>query len=177
MRRMKLSEINILPSFAESTPNEEKVCECRYNWRVYHKQDRYIVVDDEGYLIDGYIMYKILIEHKEEYAQVKISNCRKKRWYRKNTEDWNIPHYRNEPTTYIYGKHYNENTEEYSKEYVWRVPKSWSDLDWENGLAAGDEILVDTKCGIKKIIITKIERNNVCPIDMPVRRVLRRINN
>lgn len=100
---MTLSEIKILPSFAESTPNEDKMCECRYNWRCYGKQDRYIVVDNEGYLVDGYIQYLILMEHKEEYAEVKISNCRKKRWYRKNIEDWDIPHYKNNPTTYIYG--------------------------------------------------------------------------
>ena len=54
MRKMKLSDIKILPSFAESTPNEDKMCECRYNWRCYGKQYRYIVVDNEGYLIDGY---------------------------------------------------------------------------------------------------------------------------
>ena len=91
---MKLSEIKIKESFANTTPSEEKMDECRYNWRMYGKQDRYVVVDHNNALIDGYCMYLILMEHKEEYAKVKISHCKKKRWYRKNTKDWVIPKYK-----------------------------------------------------------------------------------
>ena len=90
MRRMKLSDIKIKESFANTTPSEEKMNECRYNWRMFNKQDRYIVIDHNNVLIDGYVMYKVLMEHKEEYAEVKISHCRKKRWERKNTKDWLI---------------------------------------------------------------------------------------
>lgn len=79
MRRMKLSEIKIKESFSNTTPSEEKMDECRHNWRMYGKQDRYIVVNHDNELIDGYIQYLILVEHKEEYAEVKISHCRKKR--------------------------------------------------------------------------------------------------
>ena len=99
MRRMKLADIKISEAFANSIPNEEKMNECRNNWNQWNHQDRYIVVNTGNVLIDGYIQYLILMEYKEEYAEVKISNRRKKRWYRKNVEDWNVPHYRNETTT------------------------------------------------------------------------------
>ncbi len=39
-RKMKLSDIKIKESFAITTPNEEKMRECRNNWNIYHRQDR-----------------------------------------------------------------------------------------------------------------------------------------
>ena len=173
MRRMKLSDIKISDAFADSIPNEEKMNECRNNWKQWNRQDRYIVINPDSVLIDGYIMYLVLKENGIEEAEVKISNRRKKRWYRKNVEDWNIPHYRNETTTYVYGKHpYSEN----KKEFVWRVPKTWSESGWEDGLNIGDEILVDTKFGIKPVVVTKIELSDKCPVNIPVKRVVKRIN-
>lgn len=166
MKKMKLSDIKIHNSFAESTPSEEKMCECRYNWRMYGKQDRYIVVDSEGYLIDGYIQYLILVEHKEEYAEVKISNRRKKRWHRKNTEDWSIPHYKYNPTTYIYGIHPNSNCD---KEFVWRIPESWTWL--AENVQVGDTVLCATKFGCSPVVVTKVEVLDKPPIDIPIKKV------
>lgn len=168
MRRMKLSEIKISEVFADSIPTEEKMNDCRNNWNRWHRQDRYIVVNPDNILIDGYIQYLVLKENNIEEAEIKISNRRKKRWHRKNVEDWRVPHYRNEATTYIYGVHPNSKNE---KEFVWRVPKSWSEVGWEDGLKIGDEILVATKFGIKPIVITKIEIFDRCPVIMPVKRV------
>lgn len=166
MKKMKLSDIKIHNSFAESTPSEEKMCECRYNWRMYGKQDRYIVVDSEGYLIDGYIQYLILVEHKEEYAEVKISNRRKKRWYRKNVQDWNIPRYKDNPTTYIFGIHPNSNCD---KEFVWRVPESWTWL--AENVQIGDTVLCATKFGYSPVVVTKVEVLNKPPIVIPIKKV------
>lgn len=169
MRRMKLSEIKISEAFANSIPRSEKMEECRNNWNQWHRQDRFIVVNPDNVLIDGYIQYLVLKENNIEEAEIKISNRRKKRWHRKNVEDWNIPHYRNETTTYVYGTHPNSKNE---KEFVWRVPKSWSEVGWEDGLKIGDEILVATKFGIKPIVITKIKITDKCPVNMPVKRVV-----
>ena len=173
MRRMKLSDIKISGAFASSIPSEEKMNECRNNWNQWNCQDRYIVVNPDNVLIDGYIQYLVLKENNVEEAEIKISNRRKKRWYRKNIEDWNIPHYRNQTTTYIYGVHPNSKNE---KEFVWRVPKTWSEAGWEDGLSAGDNILVDTKFGTRRIKITKIEFLDECPIDIPVKRVVKRLD-
>ena len=39
--KKKLSDIKINKAFANSIPKENKMAECRDNWRKYHKQDRY----------------------------------------------------------------------------------------------------------------------------------------
>ena len=173
MRTMKLVDIKISDAFANSIPSEKKLNECRNNWTQYNRQDRYIVVNPDNVLIDGYIQYLVLKENNVEEVEVKISTKRKKRWYRKNVKDWDIPHYKNEATTYVYGVHpYSEN----KKEFVWRVPKSWSELGWEDGLNISDEILVDTKFGIKPVVVTKIEISDKCPVNIPVKRVVKRLN-
>ena len=173
MKKIKLSDIEINEAFAKSIPSESKMQECRNNWNMWHRQDRYIVVNHNNVLIDGYIQYLVLKENNVEEADIKISARRKKRWYRKNTKDWDIPHYRNEVTTYIYGVHSNSKS---GNEFVWRVPKSWSEAGWEDGLEIGDKILVDTKFGIKPVVVTKIEISDKCPINIPVKRVVNRLN-
>ena len=170
MRKMKLSDIKIRDCFKEATPKEEKMNECRYNWNTYYRQDRYIVVDFDNVLVDGYVQYLVLKENNVEEASVKVSAKKKKCWYRKNVEGWKIPHYRHETTTYIYGFHPNAKE---PKEFVWRVPKKWK--GWENDLLPGDMILVDTKYGIRKIVITKIEWLDSCPVSVPVRRVYKKL--
>lgn len=166
MRRIKLSDIKISEAFANTIPSEEKMSECRNNWNQWHRQDRFVVVNPDNVLIDGYIQYLVLKENNIEEAEVKISTRRKKRWYRKNTNDWNIPHYRNEPTTYVYGIHPNSNC---TKEFIWRVPKSWT---WfANNVQVGDSILCQTKFGYAPVIVTKVETLDKCPIDFRVKRV------
>lgn len=166
MRRMKLSDIKISDAFANSIPSEEKLNACRNNWRWYHKQDRYIVVDHNNVLIDGYVMFLVLMEHKKEYAEVKISNRRKKRWERKNTKDWLVPRYKDNPTTYIYGTHPNSKD---TKTYMWRVPESWN--GWVNNVQIGDTIMCVTKNGCAPVVVSKVEIFDKCPIDIPVKKV------
>ena len=169
---MKLSDIKISEEFANTIPSEKKMNECRYNWRFYKKQDRFIVVDHNNVLIDGYIMYLTLMEHKEEYAEVKISHCKKKRWKRKNIEDWNTPRYRENPTTYIYGMHYNIAKGEFSKEYMWRVPESWG--DWADNIQIGDIIMCATKNGYAPVVVSRIETLDKCPVEFRVKRVVKK---
>ena len=173
MVKMKLSEIKISNAFALTTPKDDKLNACRNYWKENHEQDRDIVVNKNNVLIDGYIQYLVLKENGVDEVEIKISTRRKKRWYRKNVKDWNIPHYRNQSTTYVYGVHSNSKNQ---KEFVWRVPKTWSELGWEDGLNIGDEILVDTKFGIKPVVVTKIEISDKCPVNMPVKRVMKRLN-
>lgn len=166
MRRIKLDDIKISDAFANSIPSDEKLNECRNNWTQYNRQDRYIVVNPDNVLIDGYIMYIVLKENGIEEAEVKTSTRRKKRWYRKNVEDWNILNYRNETTKYVYGKHPNSNCD---KEFMWRIPKSMTWLS-EN-VQVGDSILCQTKFGIAPVIVTKIEVLDKCPVDFRVKKV------
>ena len=166
MRRMKLSDIKISEAFANTIPSEEKMNECRNNWNQWHRQDRFIVINPDNILIDGYIQYLILKENGIEEAEIKISARRKKRWYRKNTNDWNTPHYRNETTTYVYGIHPNSKD---TKTYMWRVPKSWT--NWSDNIQIGDTIICSTKNGYAPVVVNKIEILDECPIDIPVKKV------
>ncbi len=166
-RKMKLSDIKIKEAFAITTPKEEKMEKCRNNWNTYHKQDRYLVVNNNNELIDGYIQYLVLKENGMEEAEIEIYNKRKKRWYRKNVKARALPHYRNEETTYIYGVHPNGNC---TKEFMWRVPKNWK---WfAENVQVGDSIYCKTKFGIAPVIVTKIEVSYKCPVDFVVKRVV-----
>lgn len=162
-RTMKLTDIKISKAFANSVPSESKMQECRYNWDLWHCQDRYVVVNQNNVLVDGYIQYLVLKENDINEVQVKIKNKSKNRK--------NMPHYKEEPTTYIYGTHNNKS----GKEFVWRIPKSWSEVGWQDGLNIGDKVLVKTKFGVKPVVITKIDTLNKCPVDMPVKKVVKKL--
>jgi len=165
-RKMKLLDIKIKSSFADTTPKEEKMKMCRDYWNTYHKQDRYIVVNSNNELIDGYIQYLVLKENDVDEAEIKISNRRKKYWYRKNMKDWTAPHYKNEEITYIYGIHPNSNC---TKEFMWCAPKGWT---WfTDNVQVGDSILCETKFGVAPVIVTKIETLDKCPVDFIVKKV------
>lgn len=166
MRKIKLSDIKIQDSFAKTIPKEEKMNECRQNWNTYHRQDRYIVVDHNNFLIDGYVMYLVLKENSIKKAEVKISDRCKKRWYRKNIKDWVVSHYRNVETTYVYGVHPNSSC---TKEFIWRVPKSW--VWFSENVQVGDTILCSTKFGCSPVIVTKVEILDKCPVEFVVKRV------
>lgn len=151
MKKMKLNRIKIRKDFLQAQPSEEKMRECREFWRYEQKQDRPIVVNHKGYLVDGYVMYCILKEHKEEYAMVR--KLKK-------------PRYRNHPTVYIWGGHPNSRD---TKIYMWRIPDSW--IDWVNNLQIGDTIYCRTKNGISPVIVQEVEILSKCPLKRPVRKV------
>lgn len=168
MKRMRLEDIKIKESFANTTPSEEKMNECRKFWEMCNKQDRYVVVNKKGYLIDGYVQYLVLKENGIEDVEIRVGRFTKKRWNRKPLKSL-YPNYREQITTYIYGVHPNDKRK---KERVWRVPNNW--IDWGNDLLPGDKILACTKRGITPIIITRIEWLDKCPVDMPVRKIYRK---
>lgn len=165
MKYMRLEDIKIKNSFSATTPKEEKMNECRQFWNTYHKQDRYIVIDNKNTLVDGYIQYLVLKENNIEVAEVHHSNKKKEKWFRKEKT------YKERTTTYIYGVHPNSKDIE---ERVWRVPNSWWQ-GWVNQLNIGDMMLVHTKHGLAPIEITKIEISDRSPVDIPVKTVVRRI--
>ena len=58
-----------------------------------------------------------------------------------------------------------------------RSPTSFSLWVVHKDLCIGDVLLVETKTGIKAIEVTRIERLEKCPVDIPVRKVIRKANN
>lgn len=159
MKRMRLSDIKIPETFKLTQPKEEKMCECREFWRYNLKQDRPIVINHNNILVDGYVMYLTLLEHKEEYAYVRKLYKKKKTKKAKNMNS-----YRNNPTIYIYGKHPKG-----QRTLVWRVPERW--IGWTDNLHIGDRIYCRTKYGAKPVIIQEVEILDKCPVDFPVKKI------
>lgn len=168
VKTMLLSDIKVTSAFADSVPKEEKMNKCRNYWIAHNKQDRYLVVNQDGYLMDGYIQYLVLKENNIEYAKVKISNRINNNYHDKRTYDSETPryNYRTEPTAYVYGIHPREVER---KERVWRVPKSW--MSFAENVRVGDSIKCRVKHGVAPVIVTRIDVSDQCPVDFMVKRV------
>lgn len=170
-RTMKLVDIIIPDNFAETTPKENKIKECRQYWNEHHKQDRYIVVDRNNVLSDGYVQYLILKEAGIEEAEIRIGKRSKvKQWQRMSNKDWwDEPEYRENPTTYIIGVHPKSVI---GREYMWRIPSNWT---WvAENVQIGDVVFCRTKHGVAPVIITKIEILDRCPVDYPVKKMCKK---
>ena len=150
IKYIDIDTIRISNAFQRTHPSDVKLKECSDYWNKYHKQSKMIVLSKNNVLVDGYIQYLILKEKGVKIAEVEQSEYQK---------EW---------TTYIYGIHQNGN----GKEYVWKVPKFWK--GWENDLLPGDSILVKTKYGVRKIIVTKIEWLDKSPVEKKVRNVYKK---
>ena len=168
MKKMRLDDIIIPDVFAANTPNNYKLEECRRNFERFNTQDRYIVVNRNNVLIDGYCAYLVLKEKGIEEAEIKISNTPKKRWRRKDIV-LNDDAYRNVSTMYVYGVHVNGGTD---KEYIWRVQngRNW---DWfKQNVAVEDIVLADTNGEESQVKVTRIETLDRCPTNHPVKKIV-----
>lgn len=161
MKSIKLSEIVISSAFAESVPSEQKVQKYKSRFAKTGKQSKYLVLDNENVLVDGYIQYLILKENNVEEA--KYVRCGKFCSNKKST-------YRTQTTTYVYGTHPNSKC---TKEFVWRVPESW--CGFAENIKAGDTIYCKTKFGVSPVVVNRIEVSDLCPVDIPVRKVANQI--
>lgn len=164
--KQKLSEIKINEEFSSTKPSNIKVQECRKFWAKNHKQDRYLVVNEDGYLIDGYIQYLILKENKVDEAEIQISNVRKNKWKRMKKDT-----YRNQLTTYIYGKHPGD---EKKKTYIWRVPNSNGWDEFRNNINVDDMIFCYSKKRVAPVVVTEVITTKNCPVIYPVNKVASR---
>lgn len=161
MKSIKLSDIVISSAFADSVPSEQKIQKYRSRFAETKVQSKYLVLDQNNVLVDGYIQYLILKENNVEEAKYVRSGkfCNKKK-----------PTYRTQKTTYIYGTHPNSKC---TKEFVWRVPKGW--IDFAENVKVGDKIYCKTKFGVAPVVVSRIEVNSLCPVDVPVRKVANKI--
>lgn len=157
MQKIKLSDVKISNMFKNSPPNEQKMNRVRRNYIKYGVQDKPIVLDKDGFLVDGYARYLILQEFGEEYAKcVHKKNAIKK-----------IPNYKKTPTYYIYGVHSH-----CKNEFVWRIPSTRID-EFIGKVLPGDTVLVGTKNGTRSITVTRIELLEKPPINKCIKKVIR----
>ena len=175
--KMNLSEIKIPESFENNVPSLYKYEKCCRYYKETGNQDRYIVVDENNVLVDGYIMYLVLKSHNVECCDAKRITLRKHKYTDKqrNRHGRIIPPekvltYKEKPTVYIYGKHPNGITD---KEYVWRLPKSKENM--YDVLLPGDLIYCSTKSGIAPVIVTRIEKRDSWDTELKVKVVCSRI--
>lgn len=161
MKTIKLSDIVISDAFLNSHPSENKIEKYRKNYTKYKCQSRYIVLDKNNTLLDGYIQYLILKENNVE--DVKFI---RRRIGVKEQRDIPNSGYRNTFTVYVYGTHLNSNCE---KEFVWRVPNNWD--VFVGNIKVGDTIYCNTKFGVAPVVISKIEILDKCPISLSVKKV------
>lgn len=174
MTYMRLDNIKIKDSFAATIPKDEKIAECQKYWNNHHKQDRYIVVDHNNVLIDGYIQYLVLKDAGVEIVEVKISDRKRKKWCRKSRAAKHSKQkkltYREKETTYVFGILLYSKSK---KERVWRIPSNWT----EERIAdfnVGDAVMVHNRKGFSPIKVTRIEKLNECPVDIPVKKVVKK---
>lgn len=144
---MKISDIKIQENFKTATPSDRKLRECREYFKKHGTIDREIVVNKNGYLLDGYIGYLVLMENGVEDVEVVSTN----------------QSYVNK-TIYVFGCHSGN-----GKEYVWRMSKKVK----ADNIAVGSNVLVQTRFGIKTITVTRIETLYSPPVATPIKRVIR----
>lgn len=175
--KMELSEIKIPTDFESSTPSTLKYEKCEKYYNETGNQDKYIVVDENDVLVDGYIMYLVLKSHDVEYCDAKRLTLRKYKYTDRQREKYGklvtpkkVLTYKEKSTVYIYGKHPNGIID---KEYVWRLPKSKENM--YGVLLPGDLIYCSTKNGIAPVIVTRIEKRDSWDTDLKVKVVCSRI--
>lgn len=174
--KMNLSEIKIPESFENNVPSLYKYEKCCRYYKETGNQDRYIVVDENNVLVDGYIMYLVLKNHGVECCDAKRITLRKYKYTGQRKRYGRlVPHekvisYKEKPTVYIYGKHPNGIID---KEYVWRLPKSKENM--YDVLLSGDLIYCGTKNGIAPVIVTRIEKRDSWDTELKVKVVCSRI--
>lgn len=171
-RVMKLSDIRIKGSFKNSIPNDYKLAQCREYWDQHGFYLHDIVVNNKDYLVNGYIQYLLLKENGIQDVVVKDFDKkiykRRKPNVRKSDKK-KAKSYRDTETLYIFGIHLGG-----IKERVWRAPNKFQ-KEWEAILSIGDIVMVKTKHGNALIKVTRIERLTKCPVDIPVKRVVKRL--
>ena len=78
--------------------------------------------------------------------------------------------YRESNTTYVFGTLLYSRSK---KERVWRIPNNWKE-EYIANFNVGDAVLVHNKKGLSPIKITRIEKLKECPVDIPVKKVVRK---
>lgn len=165
MSKMKLSEIKIRENFLNTIPSPTKYQKKKEKWLRTGRQDRYIVINKDGYLEDGYITYLVM----KEFGVEEVKVIKSKSWVT-HGENRKIkePAYRTENTTYVWGTHPNSPD---NKLYVWRVPNGENWKEFTKNISVGDMIYCRAKEKTAPVIIKAIQTTDVCPTPLYVKKV------
>lgn len=137
--QMNIDDIKISDQFLHTTPSPEKMERFEKYWLLTNHQDKAIVLDKNGYLVDGYIRYLIMKRNGAKTVRAV---------------------YKGQPGALIKGVHIcHDGTD--TKEYTWRVPRSKGWRKFINNLQIGDPVLCVTKKGVKPVKVTEIQTENI----------------
>lgn len=174
--KMKLSEIKIPTDFESSKPNTSKYLKCENYYKKTGNQDRYIIVDENNVLVDGYIMYLVLKNNGEKFGDSRRITLRKHTYTDKQRKKYgrlipskHVVTYKEKPTAYVYGKHPNSKDD---KEFVWRLPQTWGYMSLM--LQKGDVIYCGTRFGVAPVVVTKVELKSNFDTDLCIKKVCSR---
>lgn len=137
--QMNIEDIKISDQFLASHPSSEKMERVEKYWLLTNHQDKPIVLDKNGYLVDGYIRYLIMKRNGAKTVQTV---------------------YKSQPVALINGVHIHGNGTT-SQEYTWEIRR---DKNWKSflkNLEVGDLVMCATKYGYSPVKVTKIQTENI----------------
>lgn len=149
-----LSKIHITKAFRRTTPRASKMNECREYYRQHGRIDKDIIINKYGILIDGYVRYLVLMENGVNTSEVLMLGVGE-------NEVLNSMH-DVDGKWYVFGRH-----ETSPKEFCWVVNNSTRHLEH---MRIGNHMMVRTKNGIQKAMVTNIIRSETPP-EVPGRRI------
>lgn len=145
-----LNNIKVKESYKNTVPSVDKMNECEEMW----SKGKYrcpIIVNEKMVLQDGYTQHLFF---KKLGIKSVIVGVQKKKTYR------------NVPTMYLFGKHYNSKNR---KVYVWRIPKKMTNV--ADNIKIGDVVYCWTAHGAKPVEVVDIEILSKPPVDIPIKKI------
>lgn len=137
--QMNIEDIKISDQFLASHPSSEKMERVEKYWLLTNHQDKPIILDKNGYLVDGYTRY--LIMKRNGATQVRIVR-------------------KNQPVALIKCVHvYSNGTT--SQEYTWEIRRNKNWKPFLENLQVGDFVMCATKYGYSPVKITQVQTENI----------------
>lgn len=151
-----INKIYITRAFRRTTPRASKFNECREYYRQNGKIDKDIIINRYGFLVDGYIRYLILLENGIQSAEVLMLGV--------NEDETTQFEDGDSGKFYAFGRHDTS-----PKEFCWVVNNATGHLEH---MKIGNKMMVRTKNGIQKAMVTNIIRSETPPLEgMKIRSV------
>ena len=137
--QMNIEDIKISDQFLASHPSPEKMERFEKYWLLTNHQDKPIVLDKNGYLVDGYIRYLIMKRNGAKTVQTV---------------------YKGQPVALINGVHIHANGAT-SQEYTWEIRRNKNWKSFLENLKVGDLVMCATKYGYSPVKVTRIQTENI----------------
>ena len=137
--QMNIDDIKISDQFLDSHPSQEKMERFEKYWLRTNHQDKPIILDKNGYLVDGYIRYLIMKRNGAKTIRTV---------------------YKGQPGALINGVHIHANGTT-SQEYTWEIRRNKNWKSFLENIKVGDLVMCATKYGYSPVKVTRIQTENI----------------